>query len=142
MTHTVLIVEDEIFVATDIERILVEAGYTVTAIAADRAEALAAAPDAQIALVDINLRDGMTGPGIACDLSRDFGVRIVYVTANPAQIEPRAPHAIGFIRKPFSDAAILAAVSFAAGAKQTSETRDITFFQSKNDSSNGAGSKP
>ena len=142
MTHTVLIVEDEIFVATDIERILEEAGYKVTAIAADRAEALAAAPGAQIALVDINLRDGMTGPAIACDLSRDFGVKIVYVTANPAQIEPRAPHAIGFIRKPFSDDAILAAVDFAAGVQQSSPSGEITFFPAKRDSLNGVESKP
>ena len=142
MTHTVLIVEDEIFVATDIERILEEAGYTVAAIAADRAEALAAAPGAQIALVDINLRDGMTGPAIACDLSRDFGVKIVYVTANPAQIEPRAPHAIGFIRKPFSDDTILAAVDFAAGVQQSSQSGEITFFPAKRDSLNGVESKP
>lgn len=140
MTHTVLIVEDEIFVATDIERILEEAGYKVTAIAADRAEALAAAPGAQIALVDINLRDGLTGPAIACDLSRDFGVKIVYVTANPAQIEPRAPHAIGFIRKPFSDDAILAAVDFAAGVQQSSQSGAITFFPAKRDSLNGVES--
>ncbi|WP_291869105.1 response regulator [Bradyrhizobium sp.] len=131
MTHAVLIVEDEIFVATDIERILEDAGYRVTAIATDRAEALAAAPGAQIALVDINLRDGMTGPAIACDLAREYGVKIFYVTANPAQIEPRARNAIGFIRKPFTDAAILAAVGYASGAKEATSSGDVTFFRSK-----------
>ena len=115
MTRKVLIVEDEIFVASDIERILEDSGYAVTAIAADRAEALAAAADSEIALVDINLRDGATGPAIAIDLAR-YGIKIVYVTANPSQIDPRADTAIGYIKKPFSDEAILAAVNFAAGA--------------------------
>jgi two-component system, response regulator PdtaR len=129
MMRTVLIVEDEIFVATDIERILEDAGFTVTAIAADRGEALAAAANAEIALVDINLRDGQTGPQIACDLSRDYGVKVIYVTANPTQIEPRADKAVGFIRKPFSDAAILAAVKYASGAEDLAHPPELTVFQ-------------
>jgi hypothetical protein len=36
MTKTAMIVEDEIFVALDLERILIDAGYHVVAIAADR----------------------------------------------------------------------------------------------------------
>jgi CheY-like chemotaxis protein len=130
MTRTILIVEDEIFVATDIERILEAAGYTVTAIAADRGEALAAAADAEIALVDINLRDGQTGPQIACDLARDYGVKVIYVTANPAQIQPKADNAIGFIRKPFSDAAIVAAVKYASGTDTCDQPVELTVFQS------------
>ena len=128
MMRSVLIVEDEIFVATDIERILEEAGFTVTAIAADRGEALAAASNAEIALIDINLRDGQTGPQIACDLSRDYGVKVIYVTANPSQIEPKADKAVGFVRKPFSDAAILAAVNYASGVEKTSPPPELTFF--------------
>ena len=128
MMRTVLIVEDEIFVATDIERILQDAGFKVTAIAADRGEALAAAANTEIALVDINLRDGRTGPQIARDLSRDYGVKVIYVTANPTQIEPRADNAIGFIRKPFSDAAILAAVKYAADAEKLAHPPELTFF--------------
>jgi CheY-like chemotaxis protein len=130
MTPSVLIVEDEIFVASDIARILEDAGYRVAAIAADRKEALEAAPKAQIALVDINLRDGSTGPQIALDLSRDYGTKIVYVTANPAQIVPRAETAIGFIRKPFSDDAILTAVLHAAGEAAEPRSPDVTFFAS------------
>jgi CheY-like chemotaxis protein len=129
MMRSVLIVEDEIFVATDIERILEEAGFTVTAIAADRGEALAAASTAEIALIDINLRDGKTGPQIACDLSRDYGVKVIYVTANPTQIEPKADNAVGFVRKPFSDAAILAAVNYASGAEDAVRPPEFTFFQ-------------
>jgi two-component system, response regulator PdtaR len=128
MTPSVLIVEDEIFVASDIARILEDAGYRVAAIAADRKEALDAGARAQIALVDVNLRDGSTGPQIALDLSRTYGTKIVYVTANPAQIAPRAETAIGFIRKPFSDDAILTAVHHAAGEARRSPSPDVTFF--------------
>lgn len=128
MPFSVLIVEDEIFVATDIARILEDAGYSVAAIAADRNEALKAGPKAEIALVDINLRDGLTGPEIALELSRTYGIKIVYVTANPAQISPRADTAIGFIRKPFSDDAILAAIHLAAGEARNANSPEITLF--------------
>lgn len=128
MTHTVLIVEDEIFVATDIERILEEAGYSVSAIAADKKSALAAAPGNQIALVDLNLRDGLTGPEIAYQIAKEHGIKVIYVTANPAQIDPRADNAIGYIRKPFDDKSILNAVHHAAGACGKDELTNITLF--------------
>ena len=128
MTHTVLIVEDEIFVATDIERILHEAGYVVSAIAADKKSALAAAPGSQIALIDLNLRDGLTGPEIACQIAKEHGIKVIYVTANPAQIDPRADNAVGFIRKPFDDTSILNAVHHAAGACGKDKLTNVTLF--------------
>jgi CheY-like chemotaxis protein len=113
MSKTVLIVEDEIFVALDLERILTDAGYTVAAIAADSNGAIQAAADCNFALVDVNLRDGPTGPGLATTLARDYGLKVVFVTANPAQIG-KAEGALGYIRKPFSEAAILAAAAMAS----------------------------
>ena len=114
MPKTALIVEDEIFVALDLERILMDAGYSVAAIAADRSEALEAAPHCSFAFVDINLRDGPTGPDIARRIAQDFGVKVVFVTANPTQIDGDEG-ALGYVRKPFSEAAILAAAQFASG---------------------------
>lgn len=111
MTRTALIVEDEIFVALDLERILMDGGYSVKAIAADRESALAAAPECSFAFVDVNLRDGPTGPEIAERIARDYGVKVVFVTANPSQIGDTA--CLGYIRKPFNDAAILAAAAHA-----------------------------
>ena len=106
MTNTALIVEDEIFVALDLERILLDAGYDVVAIAADCETALEAAPRCGFAFVDVNLRDGATGPEIARRLECEHGVKVVFVTANPAQIGDAT--AIGYVRKPFSEAAIVA----------------------------------
>lgn len=120
MPRTVLIVEDEIFVALDLERILTDAGYAVAAIAPDSETALAAAPGCDFALVDVNLRDGPTGPVIAERLARDFGVKVVFVTANPAQIGDVAG-ALGYVRKPFSDSAIMAAARLADTGEQATD---------------------
>ncbi|MEN2787767.1 response regulator [Sphingomonas qilianensis] len=121
MPATALIVEDEIFVALDLERILLEAGYKVKAIAADRVTAIEEADECSFALVDINLRDGPTGPALAETLARDYGMKVVFVTANPAQIGSETP-AIGYVRKPFSEGAILAAAALAsAGAAAASD---------------------
>lgn len=113
MTATALIVEDEIFVALDLERILEDAGYRVAAIAADAPSALEAAPGCRFAFVDVNLRDGPTGPVIAEQITRDYGVKVVFVTANPGQI-PNQDAALGYVRKPFNEEAILAAARTAA----------------------------
>ncbi|MBN8849889.1 MULTISPECIES: response regulator [unclassified Sphingomonas] len=126
MGNTALIVEDEIFVALDLERILIDAGYNVVAIAADEAEALAAAPACRAAFVDVNLRDGATGPTIAERIARDYGVKVVFVTANPAQIADGVP-ALGYIRKPFSEEAIRAAAAWAIDGVVPA-TRDIVRF--------------
>ena len=114
MSKTALIVEDEIFVALDLERILEDAGYQVAAIAADSAAALEAAPHCEFAFVDVNLRDGPTGPAIATRLAQEYGVKVVFVTANPAQIE-QPSGGMGYIRKPFSETAIRSAAALATG---------------------------
>ncbi len=124
MSKTALIVEDEIFVALDLERILVDAGYAVAAIAADSETALAAAPECGFAFVDVNLRDGPTGPSIAARIARDYGVKVVFVTANPSQIDD-GECALGYIRKPFSERAILAAAALATGESDGAANDDV-----------------
>ena len=125
MTKTALIVEDEIFVALDLERILTDAGYRVAGIAADSAGALEVAPDCGFAFVDVNLRDGPTGPGIAAQIAHDHGIRVVFMTANPAQIGEGAGCALGYVRKPFSEGAILAAAALASDADPAAEHHDL-----------------
>lgn len=109
----VLIVEDEFLVALQLEDILEDGGHAVVGTIPDRAAAagLAEAPD--IALVDLNLRDGLTGPAIACELAARFGSRVIYVTANPTQIGAPAPTAIGVVQKPFTRKSILSAIAYA-----------------------------
>ena len=143
MTKKILIVEDEIFVALEIEQIVEDAGFTVVAIAADRAAALAAAADCEIALVDLNLRDGPTGPSIGMELAARYGVSVIYVTANPAQIGDAAQAALGVIAKPFRAQSIAATLRFAANddtAPQPEEIYGFTPFLPPRGSWSGAGS--
>lgn len=107
-----MIVEDEILVALDLEDALTEAGYSIAGIAADRQEALALAPTADVALVDLNLRDGPTGVGIGIDLAEKFGVRVVFLTANPSSIGTCAG-AIGCLDKPCLPEHVCEAIDFA-----------------------------
>jgi DNA-binding response OmpR family regulator len=115
MAATVLIVEDEILVAMQLEDILSDAGYNVVGIVPDHVSLRGIADPPQVALVDLNLRDGPTGPEIAWELAEIFGTRIVYITANPGQIGVPAPTTVGVIQKPFSPAGVLAAVACATG---------------------------
>ena len=124
MSKTALIVEDEIFVALDLERILTDAGYRVAAIAADSDTALQAAPGCAFAFVDVNLRDGATGPEIAHRIAQEHGVKVVFVTANPGQIG-HVRDALGYIRKPFSEAAILAAAAAAAEGEDQADAEFV-----------------
>jgi CheY-like chemotaxis protein len=133
VSKTALIVEDEIFVALDLERILTEAGYQVVGIAADQESACAIGHQCNFAFIDVNLRDGPTGPQIADRLARDHGVKVMFVTANPAQIGP-VEGALGYIRKPFSERAITQAAAIASGAMHAPAANDdvILFNAAKN----------
>lgn len=101
MAGRILIVEDEIIVAMDLEATLEDFGFESVGIAADTPSALqlgAASPD--VALVDVNLRDGPTGPEIGARLVREFGVNVVFITANPRMLGDGVPGAIGVLHKP------------------------------------------
>ena len=81
----------------------------------DAATALATAgsrkPD--LALVDLNLLDGRTGPDLAQRLVSDHGAAVVFLTANIEQIPDGFAGALGALTKPFDDATIRAVVAFA-----------------------------
>lgn len=98
----VLIVEDEILVALDLEDIVARAGHCVIGIVADLAGLERLDPAPLVALVDLNLRDGPTGAEIARRLSKRHGTSIIFVTANPDQITDPPATALGYVRKPFA----------------------------------------
>ncbi|MCR5878914.1 response regulator [Phenylobacterium sp. J367] len=121
----VLIVEDEFLVAADVEAALAELGFETVGIAPDTQAALslaAAKPD--VAIVDIHLRDGPTGPAIAQRLVEDFGVPVLFVTANP-NILPRASATgiLGVLGKPCREEVIGAALDYIL-ASQNGEPAD------------------
>jgi len=108
----ILVVEDEIFVATEIENIVAELGYDPVGIAADSRTALALAPEAEVALVDLNLLDGATGSALGGLLHEKFGISVLFMTANPAQLGDGVPGTIGVLPKPVSEKELREAVQF------------------------------
>lgn len=114
MTSKILIVEDEVLVALEMESILQEAGYQVVGIAADLDGAIAFADrNIELALVDLNLRDGLTGPQIGARLANEFRVGVLFVTANPRLLGNGIAGTIGVLTKPTDPAALTAAVDYA-----------------------------
>src|SRR5687767_8883862 len=100
MPLNILVVEDEIFIAVEIESVVAEMGHHPAGIAADSATALGLAPRADIALVDLNLRDGATGRRLGRTLAEDHGVTVLFMTANPSQLGAGVPGTLGVLPKP------------------------------------------
>jgi len=99
----VLIVEDELMIAMDVEGALIEAGYDVAGIAASQVEALGLAqsthPDC--AVVDVSLR-----PGDGRIVARAFaqqGIAVLFATGQCQDVKELADTgALGCLPKPYS----------------------------------------
>lgn len=104
----VLVVEDEILVATDIEESLIGLGYSVQNCVATGAAAINEVeknlPD--VILMDIMLKGPMTGIEAANHIRRNHNVPIIYLTAN-ADIstidKAKISLPYGYIIKPFNE---------------------------------------
>lgn len=82
----VLVVEDEPIIALDLEKLVLDNGFEVVGCARTQAEAIALAPKADIALVDVQLADGPTGPSIARHLIERHGIEVIFMTGNPEMV--------------------------------------------------------
>jgi two-component system, response regulator PdtaR len=112
---SILIVEDEWFIAVESEAILREAGFQVVGIAVsgDEAVAMAEATRPDLVLMDIRLRGERDGIEAAVEVRERFGISCLFATAHsdPAmrqKAEEAAP--AGWITKPFSDQQLVQAV--------------------------------
>ena len=123
MSAKILIVEDEMLVAMELESILEDLGHEPVGIAPDLATAdqYAALP-LDLALVDLNLRDGLTGPEIGQRLG-ERGVTILFITANPRILGDGIAGAIGVLTKPTDEDKVRDAVDYAL--KLRSGERDV-----------------
>lgn len=109
----ILIVEDEFIVALNLRQIMSNMGFDVIGIAPDAptAERLAQTrPD--IALVDLNLRDGHTGPEIGAKLSAEYGTTVLFLTANASQLRDGIKGTIGVLSKPVDEDSIETVLDF------------------------------
>jgi signal transduction histidine kinase len=104
----VLIVEDEMIVALDLERRLQRLGYEVCGPAATGAAAIAAAaaqpPD--LVLMDICLSGAMDGIAAAQRIREAHDLPVIFLTANadePTLERARATHAASYLLKPYRE---------------------------------------
>lgn len=113
MTANILIVEDEALIACEMQAILEDGGYRCAGIASDLPAAVPYFYEPlDLALVDLNLRDGLTGPQIGARLSQ-AGVPVIFVTANPAQLGDGIAGTVGVLTKPTDENTLLAATHYA-----------------------------
>lgn len=116
----ILIVEDEILVAMDLQATLEELGLGPVALAQCRQSALreVAASEAapELALVDVNLADGPTGPEIGAWLAGQFGTSVLFLTANPQSVQTAAA-GLGILPKPVERDEIRAATAYASAVR-------------------------
>lgn len=99
----ILIVEDEIFAAMHLEEALQDLGCEVIGIAPDTETARELGkqqPD--VAVVDLNLRDGFTGPNIARELADRYGTKVFYLTGNPREAGEPFEGLLGVKSKPWA----------------------------------------
>ncbi|WP_280637054.1 MULTISPECIES: response regulator [unclassified Rhizobium] len=112
----ILIVEDELLIALDLESIVEDLGHTVIGPARTLDEALELAEQAEVALVDVQLADGVTGPAIAERLSSEHGVTVVFVTGNPEMVR-NSRSAVGVVSKPHWPEKVSEALDYAAAIR-------------------------
>ncbi len=112
----ILLVEDEIWIALDLERILVAAGYDVIRLAKEEMEALrlADATRPSLVLMDVRLRDGSDGIDAATKIYKKFGIRSIILSAHLDEKTRRravAAQPYAMIEKPFELSALLKEIS-------------------------------
>lgn len=121
----ILIVEDEMLVAYGVEAALEDLGHQVVGIAPDVTTAMAMATQPiDLALVDLNLRDGPTGPEIGRRLCQQRGIAVLFVTANPRMLGAGIAGAIGVLSKPADERVVGAAVDYALRVVRDDEAGD------------------
>jgi len=114
----ILVVEDELIVAKDIQNRLESLGYTVPAVAGSGEEAIerAAETHPDLVLMDIRLKGEMDGVEAAQQMRDRFNIPVVYVTAHAdADTLRRAKitKPFGYILKPFETRELHTAIEMA-----------------------------
>ena len=103
----ILIIEDDVLIASQMEAALTDAGFEVIAAVATGKEAIAIAraQAPALAVVDIRLAGDRNGVDTALELFRSHGIRCIFATAHSdrearRRAEPAAP--LGWLQKPYT----------------------------------------
>ena len=110
----VLIIEDETFIAMDLEGLVEGLGHRVIGVARTHAAAvtLAKAKRPGLILADIQLADGSSGLDAVNELLKSFEVPVIFITAYPERfLTGERPEPAFLIAKPFQPATVSAVIS-------------------------------
>jgi DNA-directed RNA polymerase specialized sigma24 family protein/CheY-like chemotaxis protein len=110
----VLIIEDETFIAMDIEALVESLGHRVIGVARTHAEAIALSRQKRpgLILADIQLADGSSGLDAVNELLGTFEVPVIFITAYPERfLTGQRPEPAFLIAKPFQLAVVSAVAS-------------------------------
>ena len=130
----ILIVEDELIVAKDIQHNLERLGYDVIGIASEMEESLQLVGEKEpdVVLMDIMLRNGESGIDIANAIRKDFKIPVIFLTAyaDVATIEKaKKAESYGYILKPFKSVDLQTTIELAiykhAKELEVEKERDI-----------------
>jgi CheY-like chemotaxis protein len=105
---TILIVEDEVIAAMEIESCLSDLGYKVCGIVNSGEEAIKriSKNGINLILMDINLKGDMDGIEATEIIHSEYGVPVVFLTAfadKEKEIRSKFSFPFGFLTKPFSE---------------------------------------
>jgi DNA-directed RNA polymerase specialized sigma24 family protein/CheY-like chemotaxis protein len=123
----VLIIEDETFIAMDLEGLVESLGHRTVGVARTHAEAvtLAKAKRPGLILADIKLADGSSGLDAVNELLQSFEVPVIFVTAYPERfLTGERPEPAFLIAKPFQPATVSAVISQALFFERKARRRD------------------
>jgi CheY-like chemotaxis protein len=122
----VLIIEDETFIAMDLESLVRNLGHNVIGVARTHSDAIALARNRKpgLILADIQLADGSSGLDAVNELLRMFEVPVVFITAYPERfLTGERPEPAFLISKPFQPAMVSAVASQALFFQRNSKNR-------------------
>jgi DNA-directed RNA polymerase specialized sigma24 family protein/CheY-like chemotaxis protein len=122
----VLIIEDEIFIAMELEEVMKGLGHRVVGIARTHSEALALAKRERpgLILADIQLADGSSGLDAVNDMLESFEAPVIFITAYPERfLTGSRPEPAFLIAKPFQPAMVSAVASQALFFRSNAKLR-------------------
>lgn len=110
----VLIIEDEPFIALDLQQLVGDLGHNIVGIARTHSEAIDLVSQSRpgLILADIQLADGSSGLEAVNQILESFSVPVIFVTAYPERFLTGAPPEPAFlVTKPFSVESLKAVIS-------------------------------
>lgn len=123
----ILIVEDETLIALELTESLERGGHEVMGPAATMAEALALceAGPPELAVLDINLRDGSSGVDVARALFARWGLLSIFASGQLMEARRARDVALGCVGKPYETETVLRSVEVAREIMDGGTPRNI-----------------